>query len=135
MHDIVLHQKQSFILDGTFSKYEKSLDNIKRSLKKSRNIVIFYIYQKPEIAWKFTQAREVAEGRNIPKSAFIEQFLGAQETIIKIFNEFKDTITIFFVKKDFEKNSVEDIFKLTQGKIQIDQHIDKVYTKENLKYL
>lgn len=63
---------------------KKAADNIRRSLEKNRQILIFYIYQKPEVAWKFTQARETAEGRNIPKSAFIDQFLGARETVARI---------------------------------------------------
>lgn len=136
MHDLVLRQKQSFVLDGTFAKYEKASDNIRRSLEKSRPVFVFYIYQSPEVAWKFTQAREQIEGRSIPKSAFIEQFLGARETIIRIFAEFGDKITIFFVRKDFEKNSVENMFKISHGKSQIDQYIGNEYTKEKLeKYL
>lgn len=136
MHDLVLQQNQSFMLDSTFAQYEKAVDNIRRSLEKSRPIFIFYIYQKPEVAWRFTQAREVAEGRNIPKNAFIEKFLGAHETVSKIFKEFGDRITIFFVKKDFEKNLVENIFKITMGESQIDRYIGEEYTKEKLeKYL
>src|SRR3989344_1223698 len=51
MHDLVLHNKQNFVLDSTFSNYAKGADNIRRSLKKSRAVFIFYIYQKPEVAW------------------------------------------------------------------------------------
>lgn len=133
MHDLVLHQNQSFVLDSTFAKYEKAMDNIRRSLEKPRPVFIFYIYQKPEVAWRFTQAREAAEGRNIPKTAFIEQFLGARETVRRIFDEFGDRITIFFVKKDFEKNLVENILKITKGKTQIDRYINERYTRENIE--
>ncbi|MBU3965346.1 zeta toxin family protein [Patescibacteria group bacterium] len=80
-HDHVLHQKQSFVFDGTFSNYCKALQNINRSLAKGRPVFIFYIYQKPEVAWMFTKAREIVEGRNIPKGAFIKEFLGAKDTI------------------------------------------------------
>ena len=133
MYDLVLHQKQSFVLDSTFAKYEKAADNIMRSLAKSRPVFLFYMYQKPEVAWKFTQAREVLEGRNIPKAAFVDQFLGARETISRIFDEFGERVTIFFVKKDFEKNSVESIFRISQGKPQIDRYIGEEYTKEKLE--
>lgn len=95
IHDFVLSQKQSFVLDGTFSKYEKALDNIKRSLDKGRKVFIFYVYQHPATAWKFTKKREEAEGRNIPKEFFIEQFLGARETVGRIRKEFGDEVTIF----------------------------------------
>lgn len=132
MHDYVLKHKQSFVLDGTFSKYEKGADNIKRSLKHNRPVFIFYIYQKPEIAWKFTQAREKKEGRNIPKSAFIEQFFGAMTTVNKISSETNDDVSIFLVKKDFEKNIVENLVKIPNG-MQIDDYIGKNYTKDELE--
>lgn len=132
-HDLVLHNKQSFVLDSTFAKYEKAADNIRRSLEKSRPVFIFYIYQKPEVAWKFTQAREEAEGRNIPKSAFIEQFLGARDAVNRVSDDFGDKVTVFFVKKDFEKNTVENIVKIEHGKTQIDDYIQERYTRDNLE--
>lgn len=133
IHDLALHQKQSFIFDSTFSRYEKSVDNIKRSLDKGRVVWVFYIYQKPEVAWRFTQAREVIERRNIPKGAFIEQFLAARETVSRISGEFGDKITIFFVKKNFEKNTVEEIARIKPNKTHIDDYIEKRYTKEELQ--
>jgi adenylylsulfate kinase-like enzyme len=133
MHDLVLHQKQSFVLDGTLAGYEKSLDNIRRSLTKNREVIIFYIYQKPEVAWRFTQAREKAEGRNIPKESFINQFLGARETVNKIAQEFGEKVAIFFVKKDFEKNMVESIIKIDPKNSQIDDHVQERYTRDTLE--
>ncbi|PIR89323.1 MAG: Zeta toxin [Candidatus Harrisonbacteria bacterium CG10_big_fil_rev_8_21_14_0_10_40_38] len=132
MHDLVLHNKQSFVLDSTFSNYTKATDNIRRSLGKSRPVFIFYIYQKPEVAWNFTQAREKVEGRNIPKSAFLDQFFGARETVDKISSEFSDKVVIFLVKKDFEKNSVENIVKIGPES-NIDEHITELYTKDELE--
>ena len=135
MHDLVLHRGQSFILDNTFAQYEKAADNIRRSLEKSRPVFIFYIYQKPETAWKFTQAREKDEGRSIPKAAFIKQFLGARESINRVSEEFKGKVTIFLVKKNFEDNSDESIYKI-QEREQIDRYIGEEYTEEKLeKYL
>lgn len=133
MHDLVLHKKQTFILDSTFSKREKAIENIKRSLSKNRQVFVFYIYQKPEVAWKFTQAREAAEGRNIPKTAFIEEFFGAKETIKNILAEFGNKISVFFVKKDFEKNTVENIVEIKQNEAKIDILISESYTKEELE--
>lgn len=132
MHDHVLHNGQTFVFDSTFSKYDKAIDNIKRSLKKKRPVFIFYVYQKPEVAWKFTEAREKTEGRNIPKSAFIEQFFGARDTINRIRTEFVKDIIIFLVKKDFEKNTVEDITQL-KAEESIDNYISESYTKEKLE--
>jgi len=132
VQDYALANKQTFIFDGTFSKHDKAVDNIKRSLDKGRRVFIFYVYQKPSVAWKFTQAREKAEGRRIPKSAFIEQFLGARETIERIGKEFGAAVSIVLVKKDFEKNSVEDIVNINDGR-PIDASITECYTRDELE--
>lgn len=132
IHDYVLHQKQSFVFDSTFSKYDKSVQNINRSLVKGRPVFIFYIYQKPEVAWKFTQARENIEGRNIPKAAFIKEFLAAKDVIDKVSKDFGDKVAIFFVKKDFEKNTVENIVKINSAGAKIDDYIKEYYTEDTL---
>jgi len=72
IHDMVLDQKQSFLLDGTLSHYDIAEKNIIRSLKKKRMVQILYVYQDPALAWQFVQAREKAEGRHIPPKQFIE---------------------------------------------------------------
>lgn len=132
IYDKVLKQKQTFILDGTFSKHTIAINNIRRSLDKERAVWIFYIYQDPKTAWKFTQLREQKEGRNIPKQAFIDSFLGSYDTIKLALDEFGSTIHTFFVKKDFEKNTVDTIMTLKTAQDLIDAPIGPVYTKEEL---
>jgi len=133
IHDFVLKKKQSFIFDSTFAKYDKAIANINRSLEHGRPVDIFYLYQKPHVAWKFTEAREKTEGRNIPKSAFIEEFFGAQDTVNRIWQKFQQKVTIFLVKKDFEKNIVEEILELKSGDGVVDDYIKEHYTKDELE--
>ncbi len=135
VHDFVLDNKQTFILDGTLSKYDKAIFNIKRSLSKSRQVRIFYVYQKPDVAWAFTQAREKVEGRHIPKDVFIQQFLDSRETIDRIRKEFDDTVVISLVKKNFETHAVEDIIDITQNGPQIDHYLGIRYSREDLEKL
>ncbi|MDO8499496.1 MAG: zeta toxin family protein [bacterium] len=132
IHDSVLAQKQSFVLDGTLSKYEKAAHNIKRSLDKGRQVFVFYVYQHPLTAWNFTKKREAVEGRNIPKESFIDQFLGARDTINSIRENFDGTVTIFLVKKDFEKNTVETVVEIKPHFLPIDEYIKERYTKDEL---
>ena len=106
IHDMVLDNKQTFLLDGTFSKYDKAITNIKRSLGKRRQVRVFYVYQKPDVAWAFTKAREKVEGRHIPKDAFIQQFIDSRETIDRIRKDFDNNIVMLLVKKNFETHSV-----------------------------
>jgi UDP-N-acetylglucosamine kinase len=134
IHDHALKQKQSFILDGTFSNYEKALENITRSLNKNRNVIIFYVYQDPRIAWEFTKERETAEGRNIPKEAFIKQFFGAKETVNQLNKKIGEKITIYVVKKDY-KHNIEKVEKLQQKTQLIDDLTQNRYTKNDLKEL
>ncbi|MBI5470338.1 zeta toxin family protein [Candidatus Kaiserbacteria bacterium] len=134
VHDYTLSNRQTFIFDGTLSKYDKAAENIKRSLDKKRRVFVFYVYQHPEVAWRFTEAREKVEGRNIPKSAFIEQFLGARETVERIREAFGSAVSIVLVKKDFEVNTVEAVKELDANKT-IDVSIGKRYTKEELEQI
>lgn len=133
IHDLVLSKSQTFILDGTFSKYEKAADNIRRSLGKNRKIFIFYVYQTPLAAWRLTQARELLEGRNIPRSAFIEQFGNAKETIERIRHDFVDKVVIFLVKKDFDTHTTKEIVKMVDPNASIDSYIGEHYTREELE--
>lgn len=133
MHDLVLHNSQTFIFDSTSARHEKTIQNITRSLTKERPVRVFYVYQKPEVAWKFTQAREQSEGRNIPKAAFIEQYFGAMDTVRRIREQFGTEVSLFLVKKDFEKNTVEYIVEIKQTGKPIDEYIQERYTEDTLE--
>lgn len=135
IHDMALDNKQTFLLDGTLSRYEKTASNIKRSLHKLRQVRIFYVYQKPDVAWAFTQAREKIEGRHIPKDVFIQQFLDSRETIARIRKDFDDAVVISLVKKNFETHVVEDIVGFFHGGHQIDYYLGPRYTQHDLKKL
>jgi UDP-N-acetylglucosamine kinase len=133
IHDLALKQMQSFIFDGTLSKFEKAVDNINRSIKLGRPVIIFYLYQKPEIAWKFTELREKVEGRNIPKEKFEEQFHNALKTVCRIREEFDDKVNIYLVKKDFEKNTVEYIVGITRAGKRIDEYLSEGYIQGRME--
>lgn len=135
IHDLALDQKQTFLLDGTLSKYDKAANNINRSLARNRVVMIFYVYQQPEVAWKFTEAREKLEGRNIPKSAFIQSFIESRETICHIRKEFDDKVVIFLVKKNFETHDVQEIIAIARDGKQIDDYLGKPYTGDDLEKL
>ncbi|NCN07973.1 AAA family ATPase [Candidatus Parcubacteria bacterium] len=133
IHDLVLINKQSFLLDGTFSKYDKAVDNVKRSISKGRTTFIFYIYQRPEVAWRFTQAREIVEGRHIPKGTFIEQFLGSRDVVEKIYRNFSKQVLVYLVKKDFETHKVENIVLLEPSKDGVEDYLGKLYNVDELE--
>jgi glutaredoxin-related protein len=135
IHDTALEQKQTFLLDGTFANFAQASFNITRSLDKGRPVFIFYVYQEPTVAWRFTQAREIKEGRHIPKTAFIQQFLQARETVKNIRQAFDERVIIFLVKKNFETHRVEDVIQITPQNPSLDHHLPNSYTHSELENL
>lgn len=117
LYDYVLKKNLSMLLDGTFADYQKARMNVLRSLHKGRYIEIFYLYQNPIIAWRFTKEREAIEGRMIPKKLFIHAFFQAKENVQKIKEEFGDTIKAHLIIKNHVKDIEEEYPDI--------QHIDK----------
>jgi predicted ABC-type ATPase len=129
LHDSALRNKQNFILDGTFSNYEISYENIKRSVDKNRIVSIIYLYQDPFIAWEFTKKREILEGRNIPKESFIRQLFAAKENVNKIKKIFGKKVQVYLIENDFNIG----LRKMKVNIENIDNHISIGYTKSQLE--
>lgn len=133
--DLALDQKQSFILDGTFSNSKKSLSNIERCLGRGRMVSIYYVYQPAEQAWKFVQAREAVEGRNIPFDAFARQFIDAQNTVQLAKDTFKQDIDLTVLVKPIDSDDhmihsdVNDLKTIIHTTPSLDQ-IYRACTKE-----
>lgn len=128
LHDRALKKNVSFILDSTLSSYSKAKSNIERSLKRSRFVVVIYVYQPPESAWKLVKAREVVEGRRVPEDVFVNQFLGSRVVVSQLIEEFHGQVLFILVKKDFSNDSEEIHFDTTD----IESLLPKNYTREEL---
>lgn len=129
LYDYVLHSGKSAILDGTFADYGKAYSNIKRSIHHKRPTSIFYIYQDPVIAWRFTKAREALEGRRVPKDIFIDYFFKAKENVNRIKLEFGKNLKLNVVIKNID-NSIEERYS---GVDNVDQYISINYSRESLR--
>ncbi len=128
--DHTMSKNKTFILDGTLSSYGVAVKNLKRSLDKGRGVVIVFVYQDPVTAWAFTKAREIREGRNIPREAFIEKYFGSQDVVTRLKNEFGDKIEVWFVERnlnDYNEINLKIDIKDLRGYIKIP------YTKEQLE--
>jgi len=129
LHDFVLEKRKNFILDGTFSRIDKARENIRRSIKMGRIIIVVYVFQDPVISWKFTKKREASEGRNIPKNIFIEQFFAAKEVTQTIKDEFGERVSIWLIDRNLETNYLN----ITVDALKIDNHIIFTYAKKQLE--
>ncbi|WP_382321318.1 zeta toxin family protein [Hydrogenophaga sp. UC242_50] len=100
--DLAFEQKQSFLLDGTLSNMKTSTENVERAVKKGREVLLLYVYQEPLQAWRFVQAREEAEGRNIPPARFVDQFFGARDVVNELKVKFGPSVQVDVIFKDID---------------------------------
>ena len=128
-HDLALDQKQSFLLDGTLSNYERAVKNIERSLKRNRLVQILYVYQDPLLAWQFVKAREAIEGRRILPNHFIEHYFSARDTVNRLKEFFGKRVQVDLLLKDI--NNGNRSYKANIDRI--DNHIPEKYTAAALE--
>ena len=130
-HEFALKQRQSFLLDGTLSSYGVAERNTKRSLDKGRTVQILYVYQEPEQAWRFVQAREVAEGRRIQPEDFIRQYFDARNVANRLKEEFGQKIQMDLLMKN--NDGTHRFFRA--GVDKIDNHIPEKYSLADVRHL
>lgn len=107
VHDLVLQQRQSFLLDGTLANFKVATRNIERSLAKGRSVQVVYVYQRPELAWDFVVAREITEGRNIPCAEFVRQFFSARDTVRQLKKSYGADLHVDVIVKDNDGKASE----------------------------
>ena len=101
LYDHTLRKGISIILDATFTPYTVAHQNVYRSLRRGRVVQVHYVYQDPLVAWQFTKDRELVEGRFVPKNVFVMKFFEAYENVRRIKEEYRHTVDLFVVLKDF----------------------------------
>lgn len=131
IHDLALKQKQSFLLDGTLTNFKKAKSNIERSLRKGRTVQILYVYQEPQLAWRFVQARERKEGRNIRPEDFVDQYFAAREVVNRLKAEFGKALKVDLLIKDYDGS--HKAYKA--GIDRIDNHVPEKYDRPALEKL
>lgn len=129
--DLALEHKQSFLLDGTFADWPKSRSNIARCLGRGRDVEILYVYQPPEQAWRFVQAREEQEGRMVPFERFVETFFGAHEAVKAALQEFSDNIRVQILIKpiDNERHMLHFDVKDVDRVLKINMTREDIYAR------
>nr|WP_225741051.1 zeta toxin family protein [Pseudoalteromonas nigrifaciens] len=129
--DHAFKNKQSFLLDGTLASYDVAKKNIERSIRKGRQVLILFVYQKPELAWEFVETREKLEGRRILPNIFIDQFFASQEVIRELKLNFGSQIQVDLLVKNNKGKT-----RFYHGNVQaIEHHLDEKFTREDLESL
>lgn len=129
--DTALKQKQSYLLDGTLTNYEKARENMERSLRRDRVVQVLYVYQEPQQAWEFVQAREATEGRRIESETFIRQYFEARGVVNRLKMEFGKAIEVDLLLKNNDGSR-----RAYQANIdRIDNHVPEKYDSQALRTL
>lgn len=131
IHDLALKQKQSFLLDGTLSSYGVAEKNAQRSLEKGRMVQILYVYQEPQQAWQFVQARETAEGRRIQPEDFVRQYFAARDVVNRLKAMFGKDIRVDLLMKN--NDGSHQFYRA--GVDQIDNHIPEKYSVDDVRHM
>lgn len=129
--DRVFKQKQSFLLDGTLSRYDVASKNVERSIKKGRFVQILYVYQQPLQAWSFVKARESAEGRRIKWHDFVREYFDARKVVNQLKSQFGGAVRLDLLMKNNDNTSRWYRF----GVDNVDAHIAEQYTPAQLEEL
>jgi len=122
----------NFILDGTFA-HADPFKNIQRSLDHKRLVELWFIYQKPELAWESTKARESSESRRVSKEVFIKAFLGSKSNTIEAKKHFSKALELNLLIKNIDKTDGE--FKLNIQANELDRYLNDGYTENKLNEL
>ncbi len=94
-----LKKGYSLIMDSNFANIEVAVLNIKRLLKKSYKIKIFYLYDSPELCYEYATRREVITHRKVPKDVFAQSNLNSYKTVLEIKELFKKEVELTFFDK------------------------------------
>lgn len=125
LFNYALKKKLNILIDGTFANFEKSREDISRSLKRNRSVVIFYLYTNPRVAWSYAKKRQYVEGRKIGILVFIKAFFKCRENINKIKKEFGNQVYIVGMKSNYRKGVAE--YKVNIKDVDEIQKIDYNY--------
>ena len=126
VHDYVLAKHKHFVLDGTFSHHDVARKNIDRSLRHGRSIVVVYVHQEPSRAWEFILAREMQNGRSVPRDEFVRQYFTAQQTVNQMKREFGDRVVIRYVENAEQQKYYMNIQS-------VDEYLPRRYSEDELR--
>jgi predicted ABC-type ATPase len=128
MQDFAIDQSQSFVFDGTLTNFVRSEENIARCIHHNRAVFIVYVYQDPLQAWNFVKARELKDGRSVPKDAFIEKYFLARKNVNLLKEKFGKQIQVDIIVKQIDGSD----FMYRENIDVIDSYVPEKYSVESL---
>lgn len=101
LFDECLKRGYPFIFDGTLS-HDTGFKNIEKCLKHGYEVIVIYIHQDIESAWRLTQDRELVKKRAIERDGFIQTCQMIHANLRKVFAAFSshDKFAFWAIKKN-----------------------------------
>lgn len=128
--DHALDKNMSFLFDGTFARYDLACQNIERAIKRDRHpVVLFYVHQDPLVAWDITKARELREGRTVPKATFVNAYFASRENVERCKAEFGEKVRLYVINKNADALT----YKYEINVSNVDPYVKAPYTRELLE--
>jgi len=82
--DVCRHGRYNMMIDGTFSGQSgASINNIQRLLETGYEVVLIFMFDKPETAWSYTVDREKLTDRGIGRDEFIQSCKNLSANLLK----------------------------------------------------
>lgn len=129
LYNYCLDRNFNMVVDGTFA-HQKTISNIEKSLAKGRKVVIYFVYQDPQIAWDFTKKREIVEQRRITRESFIHGYQLSMKNVSDAKTQFGDQIELNLLVKSLSNDEVSAIYT---DILEVDSYLNKIYTTEELE--
>lgn len=131
--DELRHRRYNMMIDGTFSgESGSSVRNVEKLLTAGYRVVMVYMYDKPEIAWKYTQLREIETDRGIDREGFINSCKNITTNLLEAMAQFKDhpNFSISVVK---QKQLRDRNYEVVTNIESIDKIISTGYNIDNIQ--
>lgn len=131
--DELRRKKYNMMIDGTFSGVSgSSVRNVEKLLGAGYRVSLVYMYDKADVAWSYTKAREKVTDRGIDRDDFLTSCKNISENLKSALAQFKDhpNFTISVVKQKELRDKNYDVLTDIQD---IDNIITKGYNIDKLK--
>ena len=123
--DKVYEDKQNALIDATFGLKHKAILNVERAIRRNRHVIVSYLYQDPQISWRFVKDRTRKGSRYVPRDFFIENFFLARENANEVKKIFKEKVFLVIFILDENHRVTTSIFNIDN----IGDYVKIPYTK------
>lgn len=133
--DVLRDGKYNMMIDGTFSGSSgASVRNVEKLLSAGYIVLMFYMYDTAESAWRYTQLREIETDRGIDRKGFEQSCNNVSVNLIEVTDRFRNnpkfSLSVVRQKELRDKN-----YDILTKQEDVDKIIAQGYNIDNIKEL